>query len=260
VLAWDVATGKLQSEIPAGHMHVHGSIEFPHDDFLLGGDHFLVDLPNQLKLWEYQGQFKVRAVGGWTFFALADHNQNGALLPIQIPHPAALELEKKALSQPDLFIFRAGTTVRLDVNGIPDAEQQNKVRLSLTKRLQQMDCKVGPDGTIDLVAFVTGPKEREISYIAAGTYKVQEYGTRLKFDYQGKTVWETGGTNVPHFLMLRGGETIETHLRNNEKPQYTFYDNVELPKFLQKPTEGGVGPGGGSVMLGRSQVTVAGIR
>jgi len=259
LLAWDVATGKLQSEIPAGNLHVHGSIEFPHDDYLLGGDHFLVDLPNQLKLWEYQGHQKVRSVGGWTFFALAEHQQNGALLPAQLPHPAALDLEKKTLSQPDLFVFRAGTTVRLDVSGIPDADQQNKVRLSLTKRLQQMGCKVGPQGTIDLVAYVTGPKEREISYIAAGSYKVQEYHTGLKFEYDGKTVWETGSTNVPHFLMLRGGESIETHLRNNEKPQYSFYDNVELPKFLQRPSENS-GPAGGGTTLGRSQVTAAGIK
>ena len=61
------------------------------------------------------------------------------------------------------------------------------------------------------------------------------------------------------FFMLKRGENIETHLRNNEKPQYAFYDNVELPKFLQKPSEGS-GPAGESMTLGRSQVTASGIR
>jgi hypothetical protein len=58
-----------------------------------------------------------------------------------------------------------------------------------------MNCPVAADGTADVVAYIEGPKSREITYINSGTYTVQEYFTKLKIAYQGKTLWETQWTN-----------------------------------------------------------------
>jgi hypothetical protein len=256
-LCWNTEDGTLVNEIPSNGAHFHGAIDFPHDNFLLAGNKTLIDIDNQLKLWSYDGAEQLKVAGGWTFMGVTDGTKPGALLAGQLPHPAALDMQKKALTDPSLFVFKAGTTVKLDVNSIPDAGERDKVTQMLTKKLKEMDCTVGPNGTIDLVASLEGPKQREISFIASGDYKMQEYVTALKFVYQGKVAWQTTGTNVPFFVQLKRGENMEGHLRSLEKPQYGFFEGVHLPKFLQKPA--GNGPQALHT-IGQSRVTTTGIR
>ena len=259
VLMWDVATGKLeQSFTPTGIM-IKDSIEFPDEDYLLGNGKFLIDMPNQLKFWQYDGVDQMRCINGVAYMGVsAGHAAPGALLTMQLPHGGAKDLLKKALTDPTLFVLRAGTTVKLDLNGIPDVAQRAAIEQALTKRLATIDCKPGPTGTIDLVASMEGPKDRELQYHFSGTYKTKEFITRLKFVYQGQPAWETSGTNIDFIISLKRGDNIENHLRQREKPDYTFFDRVELPKFLQKPTAGqGVGR---SLTLGQSTVTTAGLK
>ncbi len=257
LLCWNTEDGELIHEIPANGANFHGAIDFPNDNFILAGGKILVDIDNQLKLWQYDGAEQLKTVGGLTFIAATDGSKPGVLLAGQLPHPAALDMQKKALTDPSLFVFKKGTTVKLDVNAISDPAAREKVTQSLTKKLKEMDCTVAPNGTIDLVATMEGPKEREIRFIATGDYKMQEYVTGLKFVYQGKVAWQTSSTNVPFMVSLKRGENMESHLRSLEKPQYGFYDGVSLPKFLQKPA--GNGPQALHT-IGQSRVTTTGIR
>lgn len=257
VICWNTADGELINVIPSNGAHIHGAIDFPHDNFILAGNKILFDIDNQLKLWQYDGAEQLKSVGGWTFMAATDGSKPGALLAGQLPHPAALDMQKKALTDPTLFVFRSGTTVKLDVNAISDPGEREKVTQSLTKKLKEMDCTVAPNGTIDLVATVEGPKQREIRFFSSGDYKMQEFITGLKFVYQGKVAWQTSSTNVPFMVSLKRGENMESHLRSLEKPQYGFFDGVHLPKFLQKPA--GNGPQAQHT-IGQSRVSTTGIR
>jgi hypothetical protein len=215
-----------------------------------------------VKLWTYDGHEQVTVAGGWTFFGTMDGQKSGALLPIKLPHSAATDLLTKALTDPTLFILRAGTKVKLDVSGIADAAQRENAQKGLTARLKTIDCTPDPNGTITLAASVEGPKEKTLSLRNSGDYKVQEYITRVKFLYDGKVVWETSSSNVPGgpviFFNLEDGENIGSWLKKREKPDYAMFDRVELPKFLQKPSAAGGATG--SLTLGTSRVTVAGIR
>jgi hypothetical protein len=258
LLVWDVATGMLETTIPCRGLNVHGGIEFPADNCVLGNGSYLIDVENQLKLWTYQGHEMVRSAGGWAFFGVSG-DQGGAIVAAQLPHPQAKSLLQEALSDPNLFVLKAGTKVKLNLDGIPDAAQRERVQQGLTQRLKSIECQVAADGTIDLVASMEGPKDREISFRRAGDYKMKEYISRLKFVYQGQTAWETAATNVPVFIVhLKKGENIESHLRGLEKPNYEIFDRVELPKFIQKPAAGKAA--GGSLTLGQSRVTASGIQ
>lgn len=259
VLVWDVASGKLERTIPCTGINVHGGIEFPDENFVLANNTYLIDVENQLKAWTYNGAEMVRSAAGWTFFAVSGDNSSGAVGAGQVPHPAAKELVKRALTDPDLFVLKAGTTVKLNLDGIPDPAQRERVQKSLTKRLEGIQCKAGQNGTIELAALMEGPKDREISFRRAGDYKMKEYVSRVKFVYQGQPAWESAATNFPAFIIhLKKGENIESHLRSLEKPNYDFFDQVELPKFLQKPTAGQAA--GGSLTLGQSRVTPSGLQ
>jgi hypothetical protein len=224
---------------------------------LLANNQYLIALDSQLKAWHYQDAGHVRTAGGNTFIPKAAHNQPGALLAAKMPHAEVVSLVDKALTQPDLFVFREGTTVKLDVAGVPDSHRE-QVAKALTQKLEEMNCKVAANGTIDLVAKVEGPNQRKVSYRHSGDYQVQEYRTKLSFIYQEKPAWETSGTNVPGIITLREGENVAGVLaKASQGPSYGFYDRVVLPKFLQKPSDK-QGPGGGQT-LGSSRVTTTGL-
>jgi len=259
VLMWDLATGKLEQSFSPTGLMIKDSIEFPDDDYILGNGKFLVDMPNQLKFWQFDGADQIRCINGVAYVGVsAGHNAPGALLTMTLPHAGAKELLKKALTDPTLFVLKAGTTVKLDLEGIPDVAQRATVEAALTKRLATIDCKPGPAGTIDLVASVEGPKDRQLQYHGAGTYMTKEFMTKLKFVYEGQPAWEFSGSNISFIISLKRGDNIENHLREREKPDYTFFDRVELPKFLQKPTAGQAA--GRSLTLGQSTITTAGLK
>ena len=260
LLIWDTATGNLERTIPCTGIHVQGAVQFPDDDFVLVSGKFLFDVENQLKLWTYDGAEQTATTGGWTFFAATEGDQKpGALVAVQVPQPAAKSLLNKALTQPDLFVLRSGTTVRLNLNGIPDAAERERVRKALTDRLQTIGCTAGDNGTIELVASMEGPKDRDVRYMfGGGDYKMKEYTGRLKFIYQGQAAWETTSTNVPGVISLKKGENVGDKLREFEKPNYAFFEKVELPKFLQKPAQGQ--GAGASLTLGQSRVTTGGLQ
>jgi len=54
-------------------------------------------------------------------------------------------------------------------------------------------------------------------------------------------------------ISLSRGETVEQYLRARERPNYSFFASVQLPKMVQKPSQGGS-------TIGTSEVTPAGIR
>jgi len=259
IFVWEVASGQLQQTLSGAGLAAHGLIHFPADGFVLAWDKYLIDVENQLKLWTYDGGEAVRTAGGWTLFGVSEGDKkDGALVAEQVPHDGATDLLKKALTDPSLFVLRAGTTVKINVAGIRDASQQGRVQNSLAKRLETIGCQAGPAGTIELVATVEGPKERDVSYHGSGDFKVQEYISKLQFVYEGKPAWESAASTVPGVVTIKSGENVGSILKATEKPNYDFFDRIELPRFLQKPADGKKATR--SLTLGQSRVTSAGIR
>jgi hypothetical protein len=196
-------------------------------------------------------------LGQCAFVVNAGTDKPGAVVIGQVPTPAFEKKLAEAKKQPDFFVLKPGTTVKLVLEALQDAQEREKVRTSLTAKLKERGCEVGPNGTIDLVATAEAGEERDVSYHGFGispfkSYKVRDYISKLTFNYQGKVCWQTAGSSVPGFIQLKEGETIEQVLRRSERPNYSVFQNVELPKMLMKPT--------GTDGLGTSQVTVAGVQ
>ena len=262
LLVWDVATGTLLQDMDVPTIHIFTGIAYPHDDWVLGGNQFLIGATNQVLLWTYSGQQQVATHGPWTLFGTVDGEKSGALLPLKIPHAAAETLLEKASTDPNLFILRAGTKVAIDVAGVSDPAERDRALQGLVKRIEAMGGVPDPAGRIRLVASVTGPTQKTLSLRNAGDYQVQEYVTGLQLVHEGKPVWQTSTTNVPGgpviFFNLEEGENIGTWLKKHEKPNYELFQTVQLPRFLQRPSAT-AGPSG-SLTLGTSQVTAAGLR
>ncbi|HET6425797.1 MAG TPA: SHD1 domain-containing protein [Planctomycetaceae bacterium] len=81
MLCWNTEDGALINEIPANGAQFHGGIDFPHDNFILANNRILVDVENQIKLWQYDGAEQLKSVGGWTFIAATDGSKPGRCSP-----------------------------------------------------------------------------------------------------------------------------------------------------------------------------------
>ena len=78
LFVWDFSNGELYREIPYQGIHVGGNLTWPSDDHVLLGNRYLIDLENQVKLWDYQGAEFAQQFGGVTWFVMSDGEKPGA--------------------------------------------------------------------------------------------------------------------------------------------------------------------------------------
>jgi len=253
---WDTASGKLEADftLPSG-MVFQQKFLFPHDDFILGGDRYLIHWRSQILVWEYDNLEAVASLGDLTC-AVTTQKQRGigsgvlGLVVAHIPHAAAQQVLDQALTKPETFAFRKGVPVKIDVSGIPE-DAREKVTEILTERLEQMECDIQDQARITLAAGVSGPKERTVSYIHSGDYKVKEYQLWVKILADDQVLWETSAGGVPFILFLRSGENVGQKLKElTAKPNYDWFKTVVLPQYLQHV------PVKGSIALGRGPLTI----
>lgn len=256
---WDFATGELYRDISLKDVHVRGALAFADNGHVLVGNRYLFDLENQVRIWEYQGHDLVEMGNGICWFVVSQgHKSSGALVPQRIPQPEVQTAIEQAMQDPDFFVLKPGTAVRVLLDALPDAGAREKVRAALNEKLEANGFHAADDGTIDLIANVETGDEREVTYRTVGrgfgvrTYKFRPHINRLRFVYEGETAWQVQASNVPGFVRLTEGETMEQFLKRQEKPNYGYFERVTLPKILTKPT--------GSPTLGSSKVTVAGLQ
>ncbi|MHC4405851.1 MAG: serine/threonine protein kinase [Planctomycetota bacterium] len=251
--AWDCTDGQVVSEILLTDVHGSGKPLWTSDHHVLIEGKHLLDLNLQIKIWEYSGG-PVEYVDGLCWFVAHPlGSKTSALVPSPIPHAGVEQALEKAAAEPDFFVLQPGVTVKVDVSGLPDAAQRERIRAKLVEKLEAQGITVAEQGTIDLVATaVEKPKKREVRYIHSGTYKVREFITTLRFIYEGQTAWQRSTSNIQHMVMLRRDDNLAAYLKRNEKPSYYFLETVRLPKLLMKPT--------GEPGLGKSSITVAGVK
>ena len=263
---WNTADGSALPEIMLTPIAVGPGVPpiWTDEDHVMVGDRYLIDVPSQVRLWQYDGgEATVGDRTGRCWFLLrTGPKQPGAVVPAKLPQPAALNALKVALADPNYFILRPGAIVSVDANGVPDASMRGKVVAALTARLGQIGAKVAAGSPLVLSANVTPGKEREVSYRTIGrgfqrdNFKIRPQISGVKLTYQGKVAWQASASTLPIFDHARLGpnESLADHVKKFEKPNYTFFENLEIPRLLARPRPGG------AVALGFSQVSRAGVR
>lgn len=255
----DTVTGNVLAEMKDITLAPWSTLAWTSEEFLLCGT-VVIDPIRQIRVWDYPGADSLVPAAGVCWAAIADvHNRPGVLLPLRLPHPAAKVALDRTLADPNYVVMKPGMTVTVDVDGIADADQRTPALAALTKKLEANGYQVGPNAAITLKAGTQIGEEREVRYHTFGTpfggdqtYRIREYRSVIEFIWEGQSLWTTGTSNVPGFVRLKQGETMEQHLREQEKPNHQVFATVELPKQLTKPTKG--------TALGLTRISATGLQ
>ncbi len=262
IFIWNIADGSLYRDMPKSDLPGNVFQWTSPKDLLVGTK--LVDVELPLRYWEYKGTYNVKSVNGVTWFLThAGKGEGAALIPAEIPRVDARQALKKTTSDPSVLVLKAGTKVKLDVSKLKDKDERARAAEALTKALEKNNFKVDPNGTITLAAstdFYPEPIELKYRHVEKKgdktgpieKYKFQVHFARLRFIYNGSSIWESSAHNVPGDIELEVGETAESRLKMHEKPKYEFFQTAVLPRVLLRTK--------GEALLGSSQVTPLGIR
>jgi SLA1 homology domain 1, SHD1 len=234
----NVETGDWEQHfsVPSHGPIAPNALSCPDEDYLLLDNRLLVHLPSKIQVCEYRDASAIEVIGGTSFIGMM--GDNGGLLAVAtFPHPSAKKLLESAKDDPSLFLIHPGTFVSIDASGC--GEFQAEVKANLEKAAKESGYVVAAGAEIQIKATVSGPKIEAISYIARGSYVVNAYSSNARMIYNDKTLWEQTGTNVPHMLMTRSGETIEQALQEaGKRPNIQFFAGLKFPEYMQKPKEG----------------------
>lgn len=213
------------------------ALSFPDEDFALLDNSLLVHLPSKIKVCQYSGATSIKEVGGESFIAMHG-GDGGFVVAAKFPHPAAKEMLQTALDDPSTFLIHPGVGVTVDSTRA--GRNQQEIRKGLEQSVARSGYKVDGSSSIRVVAEISGPKQRAVSYIARGSYIANEYISTIKIEWNGKTIWKRDSSNVPGIISTSGDETIQDVLdRLGKQPDLNFFGRVTFPEFMQRPSEDG---------------------
>jgi len=258
LMVWEVDSGEVLFEgsfdgIPLAH-----GLQFPNEDYMLVSNDYLVELKSRIKLWQFVGTNYMTRLGSTPVFGV---NNGGGMrfLPIALPTPDAEKMLETALKQPDLFVWRKGVDVRIDVDGVP-SQFQAEVSKALNEQAQRMNCRVSPTAAITLKALVSGPKAEAVSYFFGGNFVLQQYQSTLQIVYGGNPIWSGAATNTPGAISRGSKEEMQKQIDEaGQKPNISYFAATALPEFLQRPEPNATG-GRNKQTIGVSRVTATGLQ
>lgn len=236
-ITWDAATGEISSDFPINGVAELGVV-FSGEDYLLVGSQYLIDLENQVKLWQYQGSNYSASSGNQVLIPDYNFIHNGAIMAGQLPHPEALKALEDAKSRGDLFLLKPGDTVNLDVSEIPESHQE-RVRKGITEQLAKHRIQIGQGAPVTVKASIQGTATTQ-SYTVFGRGRmdlnVNRQVSRVQIISDGKTAWSQQQDNIPGMIQAKGNESMQDVVtRMTANPNLQFFDRVRLPQVVQKP-------------------------
>jgi hypothetical protein len=244
---WKLADASLELHIPSLSFGVTTKFIWPHEKFLLCGNSELFDIENQITVWRFTGAKEAFRVGPLCAFTVESSGRDpGAIVMVPMPPEVFEKALAKATEAPDFFVMKPGTNVKLNVDGVADPAERERIRVLLAKQLKENGCQVGADGSIELTASIE-QKTVQMSYRSmtliprtarqVQTYSLQDFTSRVAFNYDGKPIWERSAGSIPYSVTTKPGQSVEAALHESEKPIYDFFQRMKLPKKLMRPTE-----------------------
>ena len=269
ITVFDLSTGEQEKSFDAPFVSISDAVFCWADDgHVLAGD-TVYSVEYGVALWKYNGGERYRPAGEYVYSVVNNRDRApGALVPVAMPPARAVKRLDEVSRTPDFIILKPGSEIKIDAGGIADPLKQSQIRIALIKRAEAAGYQVADDAKVVLKAATAFGKEHEMLFEPFGSpafrrgrtpptkVQVRPFLASVTIEYEGKTAWRAGSGGIPFGLIwLTQGETIETHMKKYNEPNYVLFDRVKLPKKLFKPLGDGVGAG-----LGSSTITATGVK
>ena len=286
LFVYDAASGQFEREVVSPTVMKPGEMAWASDELFLAARQTLIDVTTGLQVWNYLGIEALASAGGqfWLIASASDRDA-GAAIPTKLPQPAAVAAMEKARNDPTFFALKPGSVLKLDVSGVEDESKRDEVTKSLTSQAEKAGFKIGEDGTVTLSASTAKGKVETLVVTSGGggpfgmprppfggpfgppggrgkgtEYKVQEYNSRLSIKSGGKELWQYSLGSIPNgyspfgnTIERRQDQTVADYIKENyEKPNYSVFSRVELPKLLTRDAN--------RATLGSSHLSPSGLR
>jgi len=248
VRVWNLESRELERDFSlAGGLNA-ASIAWCDDDRLITGTGDLVDVERRLLLWRYTGCDSPVVNGGEGVWAVVGKSGDNTpvLAGVKLPHGDVVRAAEK-LDPDALLVIKPGLEVSLKTSFSGTAEQQERVKAALTKRLEEAGMKIVPQSPITLTATIKAGKSTKVQYRSFGSFTTSEHNVpqqilELAYQINGKPVWTYVSQSwVPHSLHLEQGETIDQALARETKQNPEQFESIFVPAYVAAAPPGGPG-------------------
>lgn len=253
-------------------LHPSTGVGWVDDRLLIVGEN-LVDPDMPVPVWHYLGSSWTRPAGGHVWFLAKKGFEDVGLVPLRLPHAAAVRKIVDTRADSSGFFLKPGDAVQIDVRNVP-GQDRDAARGALETVLKQNYFK--PAASAPLVLQVTEGKERfeertyTILWLAfpgtatpndrggKETYKFRIVTVDVRLLRDGKEIWNKPfqvTPSPPISVSVKGNEAVADKLASYSVADYGLLKKLEIPKFLQEQ----LGRGVTRMALGHSTVGPDGI-
>lgn len=246
VRVWNLQSRELERDFSLADGLSAQSIAWCDPDRIVTNHGDLIDVDRRVKLWRYTGcDSPISDGGGGVWAVVGKNSQSGALfVGSKLPHGDVVRAAEK-LDPDTLLVIRPGLEVNLRMNFSGTAEQQQRVKDALTKRLEDAGMRIVPQSPVALVATIKAGKPTKVQYRAfnsstASEHTVPQQILELSYTVNGKPVWTYSTQSwAPHWLELQQGETIDQALVRATKQNPEQFESIFVPAYVAAgPPEG----------------------
>jgi hypothetical protein len=239
---YELKTGTLESKIPFHGSTSDTSCHWTSASTLMTTNPICFLAPEyHANIWKYQLFTRNNIVGFKAdhLFYLTDMNVV-KLQALKLPHPKALELVEKIKNDPQGFVLKPGTKVKIDLRGFAPGKYQTDVLAALRKQIKVAGLEEG-EGGVSLLAWYAEQGERQLFYTQdpaapfrkTSDLRVKAWTYQARIESQGDIHWSAVGRSMPTPLLhLKLDEKITDYVKMLNEPELLFYQNLTLPRYL----------------------------
>lgn len=207
----------------------------------------LVDLELEMTVWNYSFLHADRCQTTEGGLLICDEQKNFLVMStLPVPHAPANRLRTRlngGVAKDMVVQPGSAVSIRIESKQPVDVE-------AITSALQSVAEKAGwtvkPKAPIELVAVIGRGEKQSLSYRMSKdvtglggrdeTATITPFTSELQIQRGGKILWSRKTSNyVPSILFMRDGQTLQQEVSKFEKPDPTFFENLNLPPRIINP-------------------------
>ncbi|MHB8972934.1 MAG: SHD1 domain-containing protein [Pirellulaceae bacterium] len=242
LVVFDLQSGQPEQEVTLAGLVAGAPLGWVGEHLLLSQDGSLIDTEMGMVVWHYTIGGNRNGVGLSGALLVFTGSPKGVLASLPVPHAAANQSITRLQKAGDkVFLVCPGSTVALDAQVAPGVDRK-EVLEALRTAVERTGWKVADRAPTVVVAKVGRGAPQQLSFTSGMGVQVNPdpknvtqatltpFTADLEIKRGDSVVWTRKTENrVPPLLFLREGESIQQAVSKFERPDASFFENVNIP-------------------------------